>query len=135
MKTFSSILEPLFYISLGGMAYYFLEIACRGRSHYSMILCGGLAFYCVSLMNRCLEDKLSLLSRMILASAVITIIELFFGLYFNLYLHKNVWDYSTHFINYKGQICLSFSVIWFFLSFPIFYIDRKLKIFLFSPAS
>lgn len=134
MKTLLSILEPLFYISLGGMAYYFLEITCRGRSHYSMILCGGIAFYSVSLINRYLENKLSLLSRMILASAAITIIELVFGLYFNLHLHKNVWDYSTHFINYKGQICLSFSVIWFFLSLPVFYIDKKVRTFLFSPV-
>ena len=29
----------------GGLIYYFLEIAVRHYSHYSMILCGGMAVW------------------------------------------------------------------------------------------
>lgn len=132
MKTIQTLLEPLFFICLGGVIYYFIEIAFRGESHYSMILCGGTAFYIVSLINRHTEDKLSLLSRMIISSLVITFIEFWFGVYFNLYLHENVWDYSTHLIQYKGQICLTFSVIWFFLSLPLFYIEKAVRVHIFS---
>jgi uncharacterized membrane protein len=132
MKTLSSILEPLFLICLGGMLYYFMELTTRGHSHYSMMLCGGLSFYAASLINRYFEGKLSLLSRMILSAIVITLIELCFGLYFNLYLHLHVWDYSTHLIQYKGQICLTFSILWFFLSLPIFWVEKGVRKGLFS---
>ena len=127
MKTISSLLEPLFFICLGGIIYYFIEIAFRGESHYSMILCGGIAFYTVSFLNRHLEDRLSILSRMILSALLITLIEFWFGVYFNLYLHEDVWDYSGHFIQYKGQVCLTFTVIWFFLSLPLFWVEKYIR--------
>ena len=36
----------------------------------------------------------------------------------NIILQWNVWDYSNVPFNVMGQICLPFSIIWFFLSLP-----------------
>lgn len=128
----SSWLNDLFLICFGGTFYYLLEILVRERSHYSMILCGGLAFYSASLINRFFESRLFLITRMILSALVITQIELCFGLFFNLFLHQHVWDYSTHLIQYQGQICLSFSILWFFLSLPLFWLEKFFRRHLFA---
>ena len=45
------ILQPLFLISFGGMAYFNFEILFRGYSHISMIICGGLCFYTIGLLK------------------------------------------------------------------------------------
>ncbi|MDO4554720.1 MAG: hypothetical protein Q4B70_06220 [Lachnospiraceae bacterium] len=132
MKIIEKILTPLFLLSFGGMAYYMIEIVFRGESHYSMMLCGGLAFLSVSLFHRHFENRMMLLSQMILSSLIITGWELLFGLYFNIHLDQDVWDYSNQLIQYRGQISLTFSVLWFFLSFPIFYIEKWIRTHLFS---
>lgn len=127
MKKLYFIIESLFLFFFGGLIYYCLELFFRGFSHYSMFLCGGLAFLCVSLFNRKYESHLYLITRLIISSFIITAIELLFGIIFNLHLGYSVWDYSEHAIQYRGQICLTFSILWFFLSLPLFWIERRLR--------
>lgn len=128
MKPFYPMIEALFFFFFGGTLYYCLELIFRGHSHYSMILCGGLAFYFVSLMNRHFERFLHLVTRLILSSMIITGTELIFGIIFNLHLGYSVWDYSEHAIHYRGQICLTFSILWFFLSLPLFWVEKKIRL-------
>lgn len=134
MKLISSILEPVFFICFGGIGYYFLEILFRGESHYSMMLCGGFAFYLVSLLNRSLENRFWIITRMMLSALLITFLEFCFGYYYNLFLHQQVWDYSTHLFHYQGQVCLTFSILWFFLSYPLFCLERFFRFHLFSSS-
>ena len=47
----TKIVQPLFLISFGGMVYFNFEILYRGYSHISMIICGGLSFYTIGLLN------------------------------------------------------------------------------------
>ncbi|MBE5955571.1 MAG: hypothetical protein E7253_03870 [Lachnospiraceae bacterium] len=133
MKNYYSALEPLFFLFFGGITYYLIEILYRGRSHYSMFLCGGLSFYCISLFNRRYSSSLHLITRMILCTFIITSLELLFGTIFNLYLHKQVWDYSNQYFNYKGQICLTFSIFWFFLSLPVLFLEEIIR--MYSPIN
>ena len=128
MSRIYPFLEPLLFISFGGLMYYGIEIFFRGYSHFSMFLCGGIVFYCISLFNRKYSNSLHLITRMIISTFIITIIELFFGLYFNLYLHNDIWNYSDQYFHYKGQICLTFSIIWFFLSFAVLAIEKLMRI-------
>ncbi len=58
----------------------------------------------------------SLLKIAILGSAVITSIELIFGIIFNIFLKKNVWDYSKLPFNLGGQVCARYSILWGLLS-------------------
>ena len=128
MKTFHFMIESLVLFFFGGLTYYCLELVFRGYSHYSMFLCGGLAFYLVSLFNRHFEHSLYLVTRLILSACIITLVELLFGAIFNLYLGYSIWDYSEHIIQYKGQICLTFSILWFFLSLPVFWLEKGIRI-------
>lgn len=47
---------------------------------------------------------------------IVTVLELLVGLVVNRWLGWNVWDYSDMPFNLWGQVCLQFSVAWFFLS-------------------
>lgn len=126
------ILRPFFLISTGGMVYYNFEIFYRGFSHVSMFICGGLSFYCIGLLNETKKVKLSFPMQMFLGSLIITGFELITGYIVNIRMGLQVWDYSALPMNYRGQICLIFSVIWFFLS-PICIIsDDYLRYLLFG---
>ncbi len=98
---------------LGGGAYVGLELLWRGRSHSSMFLAGGLCFVMLgALGNRLRRMKLPL--RAIAGSALITAVELCVGLVAN--RDYGVWDYRELPLNFLGQICLPFSLLWMPLS-------------------
>lgn len=61
--------------------------------------------------------------QMLLGSVIITLLEFVCGCIVNLLLHWNVWDYSNLPFNILGQICLPFSILWFFISFVAIVID------------
>lgn len=131
MKKLILSLEAIYYILLGGIIYYFIEILFRGYSHYSMFLCGGIIFYCISLFHR-RYDSLHLITKMIMCSFIITVIELTFGIIFNIWLKQGVWNYTDQYFHFKGQICLTFSILWFFLSLPALYLEKKIRLFFHS---
>ena len=53
-------------------------------------------------------------------------IELAVGAVFNLGLGWRIWDYSGQPLNFKGQICLLYSGLWYLLSLPIAWISAYL---------
>ena len=99
----------------GGIAYYCIEVLWRGHSHISMFILGGLCFILIGLVSK---YERNILKQLAISSLIITVLELVFGLVLNVNLGLRVWDYSHYRFNYKGQICLVFSIIWFFLSWP-----------------
>ena len=107
--------EKLGAFTAGFAGYPLLELLWRGRTHWSMALAGGLAG--VLLYPICTRHHARLVCCKI--AAVITAIELVFGIIFNLILRKNVWDYSQKRWNLWGQICLPYCILWFLLGIPI----------------
>ena len=106
--------KDLLLFSLGGGAYVGLELLWRGRSHGSMFLAGGSSF----LLLGKLRDRLRPLTfpvRGLVCSGVITAVELVTGLVFN--RDYRVWDYRDMPCNFRGQICLPFSLLWVPLGF------------------
>lgn len=97
----------LFY--LGGAAYMGLEVAFRGWSHGSMFLAGGTCFLLLGKLERT-EPRLPLPLRGLLGATTITAVELAAGLLFN--RGYQVWDYRGQPLNFHGQICLPFSLLW-----------------------
>lgn len=97
----------LFYI--GGTAYMILEFLWRGRSHGSMFLLGGLCFLLVG-GGAQKYSRIPLPLRLVLSAGVITALELATGLLFN--RDFQVWDYRDQPFQYRGQICLAFSLLW-----------------------
>ncbi len=110
----------LFY--LGGTAYMVLEFLWRGRSHGSMFLLGGLCFLLVGNLGTRL-NRLPLALRLVLASGIITALELLTGLAVN--RSYSIWDYRALPYNYLGHICLIYSLLWIPVSLgAMFLYDR-----------
>lgn len=97
----------LFY--LGGCAYVGLELLCRGRSHGSMFLAGGLCVLLIGHLNT-VQPRLPLPLRAAVGAGIITMVELGFGLVVN--RDYTVWDYRAQPGNLWGQICPGFFLLW-----------------------
>lgn len=104
---------------LGGSAYCTLEVVYRGRTHFSMFFAGGIILASFVYFNR-VHPNTPLIIKSLFGAMLITGVEFIFGVVFNLLLKMNVWDYSNVAFNVLGQICLPFTLIWFFLSLIAF---------------
>ena len=108
---------------LGGIAYVGLEWLWRGRSHYSMFLAGGSCFLLLGALDRFRKD-VPLGVRAGMGSVIITGVELITGLIFN--REYTVWDYRDLPLNFLGQICVPFMLLWVPVSMVGFGLHRLL---------
>lgn len=122
-----SVFKYLFLFLLGGFTYFYIEILFRGYSHFSMIICGGLAFICCGLINQLCPFRISVITQMILSSFIITLLEFATGYIVNIKLGLAVWDYSGLPYNLHGQICLAYSFIWLVLSLVCIFMDDLIR--------
>ena len=93
--------------AVGGGAYVGLELLWRRRSHVSMFAAGGLCFL---LLGKIRQIPMSKAAKPLLRAGAITAVELLTGLAVNRDHH--VWDYRELPGNFRGQICLPFSLLW-----------------------
>lgn len=107
---------------LGGFVYGLVEILFRGYTHPSMVAAGGICITVLYYINLKMKSR-NLILRGLIGSLVITLVELAFGVVFNMILGMRVWDYSNMPFNFLGQICPVFSFIWFIFSLPLVYIS------------
>ncbi len=104
---------------IGSLGYPLLEILWRGRTHPSMALAGGLG--CTAI------DKFASLPgpltyRAALSALAITGIEAACGLVWN--RKYQVWDYRRMPLNWRGQICLPYTLLWGLISAGLLCIDK-----------
>ena len=107
------LLEILVFI-LGGVAYAMIEVLFRGHTHWTMVLTGGACVLTMYMMSEWLLD-IPLIASALTGALIITMYELVVGLIVNIRLGWSVWDYSDMPGNILGQICPTFSAIWFLL--------------------
>lgn len=96
---------------VGFVGYPLLELAYRGRTHYSMALAGGLA---TSLIGRVSRVRGSIPAKACICGLGITAIEGAFGLIWN--RQYGVWDYRRQPLNWRGQVCAKYTALWCVLS-------------------
>ena len=98
---------------IGAIGYPLLELAWRRRTHPSMVLAGGLS---TMLIHRINQTKLHPVNKALFCAMGITLIEAGCGLVWN--RRHQVWDYRHMPLNWRGQICLPYTLIWCLLSLP-----------------
>ena len=113
----SRIKEFLILFGVGAFLYGGIEVAFRGYTHWSMFLTGGILFYTLYLIFGYV-GKGRILLKCLMGCVIITTGEFLVGCIVNLTFGMNVWDYSDQVLNVFGQICLIFSLGWFFISIP-----------------
>ena len=122
------MVKNTFLFTVGGGTYVALELLYRGRSHWTMFMLGGGCFLAIGRLGRkC--PQLPPAVRAVIGSLICTAGELATGLLFN--RSFKIWDYRDLPLNFRGQICLPFSLLWVPLSAlasEIFArLDRKLS--------
>lgn len=121
--------DDILIFLIGFIAYPIIEILFRGYSHWTMAVTGGLVMLTLYHYHSHNPD-VPLLLQCVVGAVIITLYELSVGCLVNIILDWHVWDYSAVPMNFLGQICLPFSIAWFFLSIAIFKICDLLQMIL-----
>ena len=111
----------------GGGMYCGVELLFRGRTHWTMVLVGGICFLLIGLLNERYPWEMALTSQMLLAAAIVTAAEFLVGMVLNVWMRLDIWNYSDMPYNLLGQISLLFSCGWFLLSLPAIVLDDWLR--------
>lgn len=107
------MLKNTVLFTIGGGTYVSLELLYRARSHPTMFALGGGCFLAIGQLGRS-YPRLSPAVRAVIGSGICTAGELLTGLAFN--RDHAIWDYRELPLNFQGQICLPFSLLWIPLS-------------------
>lgn len=126
-------LRPLILFVIGGLIYILIELVARGRTHWTMFIVGGVAFFLIGFINEKYK-KMPLAKQMLIGALVITALEFACGCIVNLWLGWGVWDYSNMPLNLLGQICMPFTILWFFLSAVGIILDDYIRHLLWNEA-
>lgn len=129
MKVFSK--EFILFI-IGGLLYILIELGYRGHSHWTMFVLGGLCFVLIGGINNYISWDMPVYEQMMIGSVIITVLEFICGCIVNLWFGWDVWDYSNMPYNVLGQICLPFSILWFFISLVAIVADDYIRYWLFD---
>ena len=127
-----SFFKYFILFSVGGLAYMIIETLFSGSTHWTMGILGAICFILIGLINSYYD--LPLYKQMLMGTVIITALEFIAGIILNLWLHLNIWDYSTLPYNILGQICLPFSILWFFLCLPAIFLDDWIRTALFGEV-
>ena len=103
------------FLIIGGVGYALIELMWRRRTHLSMVLAGGICFVLFAVIAKRLQRS-PLYFKVAVCALAVTLVELIFGVIFNILLGMNVWDYSDQPLNLFGQICPIFTLMWAGLS-------------------
>ena len=89
----------------GGLGYMGLELLWRGWTHMAMFFAGGTCFLLLGTLK-----KQPVWVQAVMGAGIITTVELFVGLTLN--RQYGIWDYRNVPMNFLGQICLPYSLLW-----------------------
>ncbi len=108
-------MKLLMLFCYGGCLYTIVALLFRGNSHWTMFILGGLCFLLVGGIDE-VFGNMPLIAQMGISAVIITVLEFICGCIVNLWLDMDVWNYTRLPFNILGQVCLIFTVAWFFLS-------------------
>lgn len=111
MRRLSNLaLHGLFGLIAGGI-YLLIELAWRGRTHWTMLPLAAVIFICAGILDE-VERPPSIWQQVILGTTIATALEFVAGLILNVWLGLGIWDYSNLPGNVLGQICPQFTLAW-----------------------
>lgn len=132
MKTLKTVLKVAVLLIIGGLIYCGVEIAWRGHTHWTMGVVGGICFVLIGGINEWFPWTMPLYRQGLIGSGIVTAAELVAGLILNVWLGLGIWDYSTMPLNFMGQICLPFCLLWILLSVVAVVLDDWLRYWIFG---
>ena len=131
-KSTKELFKIILLFLIGGLIYCGIDIAYRGFTHWTMGVVGGFCFVIIGGLNNYIPWNMKIWKQAAVGALVVTSCEFVAGIILNLFLGLNIWDYSNMPFNILGQICLPFTIIWFFLSLICIFVDDWLRYKLFK---
>lgn len=125
----------VFMFIFGFMAYITIECLFRGYSFPAMGLCGGIVFVLLDKINDKISWDIDILVQGMMGSALITFLEFIIGKMSLRGLIQPMWNYTNLPLNYKGIICLPFSLIWIVLSIVAIVVADWLNYYIFNDET
>lgn len=122
----------VFMFVFGFMAYITIECLFRGYSFSAMGLCGGIVFVLLDKINDKISWDIDILVQGMMGSVLITFLEFIIGEMSLRGLIQPMWNYTNLPLNYKGIICLPFSLIWIVLSIVAIVVADWLNYYIFN---
>lgn len=119
--------KTLFLFAVGATLYSAIEILWRGRTHWTMAVLGGICFVICGGVNEYLSWETPLLLQCLICAILITAAELAAGMVLNVKMGLEIWDYSGLPFNFRGQICLGYSCLWYLLSLAAILLDDWIR--------
>lgn len=132
----NNILKFLIMFFVGYFCYMGIEVMFRGYTYILMGITGGIAFVLIDRINNICSFDMDILLQCSIGSMIITVFELIIGRGLQILHLPAMWDYSNLPLNYKGVICLPFSLLWILLSFGVILLADAINYYLFheDPA-
>lgn len=121
------LFKHLILFLTGAVLYAAIEILWRGYTHWTMAVLGGICFVICGGVNEYFSWEMPLLLQCLVCAALITVAELAAGMVLNIRLGLAIWDYSGMPFQYRGQICLGYSCLWYLLSLAAVLLDDWLR--------
>ena len=118
--------EVLTVYAIGSIGYRMIEVLWRGRTHWTMGICGGGCFLFIY-VSELVHRRRRLAVRALISTVWVTAVEFFSGLLINRVFRLGVWDYSGMRFNLCGQISLIYSILWYFLCIPAHLLCRIIR--------
>lgn len=131
-KIIKTFLEYFVLWCVGGSVYFLMETVWRDDpSHWTMLVLGGILVVLVGIINQhYLTWNMNIFYQMFVGMIIITVGEFITGCIVNLWLGWDVWHYDKYDI--LGQICLPYSILWYFLSALAIVVDDTIRYYLFG---
>lgn len=101
---------------IAGLIYMMIELAWRGRTHWTMMVLAAVIFVCAGVLDE-LDKPLKTWQQVVIGTAIATALEFVAGVVLNLWLGLDIWDYSNKPGNVLGQICPQYTMAWALLVF------------------
>ena len=132
-----TLFEYLFLYCVCATAGWLLEVLYRGIRHRKVVNPGFLTGCCLPLygVGGCVlyflsglklralpNEALRVVVILLMAAAVMTLIELVGGFIAVSLFHVRLWDYSSEWMNFKGLICPKFSFFWALISAAYYFL-------------
>ena len=132
--TVKQIVKQLTIFIVIGLTYFGIEMAVRGRSDVSMIICAGVIGVIVGLLNDVFSYDMLVQTQLSIGAIVATVCEGVTGLILvGIYGFNPVWDYSGLWGTFFwGQCNIWFSLIWVGLVFVAILIADSIDYYLFG---
>lgn len=122
----------LFMAYIGFTTYISIEVIYKSTSHWIMGICGAIAFLILDSLNDYISWDMDLLLQGCIGSLVITFMEFVIGNMYLVGLVPKMWDYSNMWMNYKGIVCIPFSLLWILLSIGAIFLADSINYYVFK---